>query len=263
MSRLEGKVAVVTGGARGIGRAIVSAFAAEGAVVHVADLVPLEPGTEAPGSVAAAQVDVSDSEQVRRFLDEVLASAGQIDILVNNVGIHLPASVIEATPEDFDRVFAVNVRSAYLTCHFLLPQMVERGVGSIVNVSSNGGLIGRPEDPLYNATKHALVGLTKSLAVAHAQQGIRVNAVCPGPVDTAIMRGAMSAEEFAERTPGLVASTPAARIAAAEEVATAVLFLASDESPAITGAALPVDGGKSAGVLTADRYRTDIRVQPT
>lgn len=122
------------------------------------------------------------------------------------------------------------------------------------------GLIGRPADPLYDASKHAITGLTKSMAVAYAQQGIRVNAVCPGPVDTPLMRGTMSDEEFQAKVPGFVASTPAARIARAAEVAAAVVFLAPDESPAVTGAALPVDGGKAAGVLPADRYRLDVEI---
>lgn len=257
MNRLTGKVALVVGGARGIGRAVVAAFVAEGAVVYVGDLEPLEPGMEPPGTVTARRCEASDPDQVRQLVEETMEAAGRVDILVNNVGMHLPVSVIDATPDDFDRVFAVNVKPAYLACHFLLPHLLQRGAGSIVNVSSNGGLVGRPADPLYNASKHALIGLTKSLALAYAQQGVRVNAVCPGPVDTKMMRGALSEQEFDAMVPQFVASTPAARIADPDEVAAAVVFLASDESPAVTGAALPVDGGKSAGVLTADRYRPD------
>jgi len=260
MGRLDGKIAVVFGGARGIGRAVVSAFAAEGAAVHVADLEPLEPGAEPAGSVSATRLDATDPQQVADFVQHAVTAAGRVDICVNNVGIHLPASVVEATPDDFDRIFTVNVKPAYLACHHLLPHMLARGAGSIVNVSSNGGLIGRPADPLYNASKHALIGLTKSLAVAYAQDGIRVNAVCPGSVETRMVRGDLTEAEYEQRVPQLVSSTPAARVARPSEVAAAVLFLASDESPAVTGAALPVDGAKSAGVLTADRYRFDIEV---
>jgi NAD(P)-dependent dehydrogenase (short-subunit alcohol dehydrogenase family) len=135
--------------------------------------------------------------------------------------------------------------------------MIERRSGSIITMSSNGGLIGRPGDPIYNASKHALIGLTRSLAVAYAHLGIRVNAVCPGPIDTPMLRGLVPEGEFERRVPALVASTPAARVGRADEVAQAVVFLGSDESAFITGAAIPVDGGKAAGVMPNDRYRID------
>jgi NAD(P)-dependent dehydrogenase (short-subunit alcohol dehydrogenase family) len=261
MPRLEGKVAVVFGAARGIGREIVRQFVAEGAFVHAADLLPLEPGNEPESSLRSAIVDASDPARVTAFLDGVMAHSGHVDILVNNAGIHLPKSVVESTPEEFDRIFAVNVKPAYLACRYLLPSMLERGRGSIINTSSNGGIMGRPADPLYNASKHAVVGLTKSLAVAYAQQGIRVNAVCPGAIDTPMLRASVSGsatpDEMVRRA---VASAPMARVAQASEVAAAVVFLASDESPFINGVALPIDGGKSAGQLTADRYRTDFTI---
>jgi NAD(P)-dependent dehydrogenase (short-subunit alcohol dehydrogenase family) len=261
MPRLEGKVAVVFGAARGIGREIVRQFVAEGAFVHAADLLPLEPGTEPESSLRSAIVDASDPEPVAAFLDSVMAHSGYVDVLVNNAGIHLPKSVVESTPEEFDRIFAVNVKPAYLACRYLLPSMLERGRGSIINTSSNGGIMGRPADPLYNASKHAIIGLTKSLAVAYAQQGIRVNAVCPGAIDTPMLRasvsGSVSPEDVVRRA---VASAPMARVAHASEVAAAVVFLASDESPFINGVALPIDGAKSAGQLTADRYRTDFTI---
>jgi NAD(P)-dependent dehydrogenase (short-subunit alcohol dehydrogenase family) len=256
--RLEGKVAVVIGGARGIGREIVRQFVAEGAYVHAADLRPLEPGSESPSRLASAQLDASDPAAVAAFLDGVLAASGYVDVLVNNAGIHLGASVIDTTPEDFDRIFNVNVKPAYLACRHLLPGMLARGRGSIINMSSNGGVMGRPSDPIYNASKHAVVGLTKSLAVAYGQQGIRVNAICPGAIDTPMLRGTIPADApLAEMTHRFIANTPMARIAKTSEVAAAAVFLASDESPFINGVALPIDGGKSAGVLTADRYRMD------
>lgn len=258
MNRLLGKSAVVFGGAQGIGRAIVAAFVAEGATVYASDIKAIEPGEEKAEQLQTAIVDAADPAQVAAYVAGVLASAGHIDILVNNVGIHLPKSILEAEPEDFDRVFNVNVKTAYLACRALVPHMLERRRGSIINLSSNGGVIGRPADPLYNASKHAVLGLTKSLAVAYAQHGLRINAVCPGAVDTAMLRGGITDQaEYERRIPSFVASTPAARVAQTSEVAAAVVFLASDESPAINGIALPIDGAKSSGVMSGDRYRLD------
>lgn len=258
MNRLLGKHAVVFGGAQGIGRAIVASFVAEGATVYASDIKPIEPGDEPAERLRTATVDASDAAQVAAYVDGVLAETGHVDILVNNVGIHLPRSVIDAEPDDFDRVFNVNVKTVYLACRALVPHMLERRRGSIINLSSNGGVIGRPADPLYNASKHAVIGLTKSMAVAYAQHGLRVNAVCPGAVDTAMLRGGITDQaEYEQRIPAFVASTPAARVAHTSEVAAAVVFLASDESPAINGIALPIDGAKSSGVMTSDRYRLD------
>lgn len=258
MPRLEGKVAVVFGAARGIGREIVRQFVAEGASVYAADLLPLEAGSEPVDSLVAVQLDASDPIAVATFLNDVLAAAGHVDVLVNNAGIHLGRSVIDTTPEEFDRIFRVNVKPAYLACRHLLPGMIARGRGSIINMSSNGGVIGRPGDPIYNASKHAVVGLTKSLAVAHGQQGIRVNALCPGAIDTPMLRSTIPADApFVDMIPQFVATTPMARVARTSEVAAAAVFLASDESPFINGVALPIDGGKAAGVLSNDRYRLD------
>ena len=247
MNRLLGKHAIVFGGAQGIGRAIVAAFVAEVAVVYASDIRPIEPGDEPTERMRTATVDASNPAEVAAYLDEVFADAAGVDILVNNVGIHLPKSIIDAEPDDFDRVFNVNVKTVYLACRAVVPHMLERRRGSIVNLSSNGGVIGRPTDPLYNASKHAVIGLTKSMAVAYAQYGLRINAVCPGAVDTAMLRGGITDQaEFDQRVPAFVASTPAARVARTSEVASAVVFLASDASGLMTGASLVVDGGWTA-----------------
>lgn len=254
MPRLAEKIAVVIGAARGIGQQVVNQFVAEGATVYAADLLPME----STDMVHATQLDATDQAALRAFLDNALAGTGYVDILVNNAGIHLPKSILDTTPEDFDRVFGVNIKPMFLACKHVLPSMLARGRGSIVNTSSNGGIMGRPGDPIYNASKHAIIGLTKSLAVAYAQQGVRVNAVCPGAIDTPMLRASVpGAGPYEEMIPKFVSNTPAARVAHASEVASAILFLASDESPFITGVALPIDGGKSAGQLTPDRYRTD------
>ncbi len=258
-ARLENKVVVVFGGARGIGFASVQACLREGAVVATGDVRPPSEDLGDPDRVVFREVDATDPLQIIGFIDSVFERYGRIDVLFNNVGRNLPKAILDVEPEDFDDIFRVNVKSAYLGCRAVLPKMIQRRAGSIVNMSSNGGIIGRPADPVYNATKHAVVGLTRSLAVAYAHLGIRVNAICPGPIDTPMLRElAASDQEFIERLPLFVATTPAARMGQADEVAQSVVFLASDESRFITGAALPIDGGKAAGVMPIDRYRTDL-----
>ncbi|MGE0217902.1 SDR family NAD(P)-dependent oxidoreductase [Mycolicibacterium sp.] len=255
MGRLDGKVAVVTGAARGIGLATVRRFVEEGATVYASD-------------IAAAQeifdksrhhhgiVDATDETAVGDFYADVLAREGRLDVLFSNVGIHLSKALPETTVGEFDRIFDVNVKSAFLSIRAALPAMLDRRSGSVIVTSSNGGLMGRPNDPVYNATKHALVGLVKSLAVRYASHGIRFNSVNPGAIDTDMLRGSVGGtEEIAEKR--AVASTPATRTATATEVANAVVFLASDETPFINGVALAVDGAKSAGALSADRYSLD------
>ena len=262
--RLQGKVAVVTGGAQGIGRAVVEALAREGARVAVADLRDATDAVEACGGEAfQLRTDVTDEAAFAALIEAAAVRFGGIDILVNNAGVTLARPIADTTVADFDRVMAANVRSVFLGCKLILPHLRARGGGSVVNMSSNGGLIGRPGDPVYNASKHAVVGLTRSLAVAYAAENIRFNAVCPGPIDTDMMwGGAATAAEREAALPRIVATCPMARAADAAEVAAAVLFLASDESRFITGAALPVDGGKAAGVMPGDRYRTDFAVNP-
>ncbi|MDT8911626.1 SDR family oxidoreductase [Amycolatopsis sp. PS_44_ISF1] len=255
MGRLAGKVAVVFGGARGIGLATVREFAAEGAKVFASDI--REPESPVEG-VEFSLADATDEEQVANFVAGALAVAGRIDVLVNNVGIHLAKPLAETTLEEFDHIFALNVRAAFLGTRAVLPHMIEQRAGSIVTTSSNGGMMGRPADPVYNATKHALVGLMKSIAVAHAHQGIRANTVNPGAIDTDMLRSTLaSPDDFEAKQHQLVASTPAARVGEAWEVAKAIVFLAGDESRFISGAVLPVDGAKAAGAMPSNRYSLD------
>jgi NAD(P)-dependent dehydrogenase (short-subunit alcohol dehydrogenase family) len=255
MGRLADKVAVVFGGARGIGLATVKEFLAEGATVFASDI--REPAQKlAFVNYTHTIVDATDETQVGEFVLGVLTKAGRIDVLVNNVGIHLGKPLADTTLAEFDNIFALNVRAAFLGTRAVMPHMIERKAGSIITTSSNGGLMGRPGDPVFNATKHALVDMMKSIAVAHAHQGIRANTVNPGAIDTDMLRGTLaSPEEFETKQHQLVASTPAARIGEAwEEDAKAVVFLAGDESRFISGIALPIDGAKAAGAMPGNRY---------
>lgn len=257
MGRLADKVAVVFGGARGIGLATVKEFLAEGATVYASDI--REPAEKLDHeNYSHSIVDATDENDVDTFVQDVLTHAGRIDVLFNNVGIHLGKPLADTTLDEFNNIFALNVRAAFLATRAVLPGMIERKAGSIVTTSSNGGVMGRPGDPIYNATKHALVGLTKSIAVAHAHQGIRANTVNPGAIDTDMLLGTLATpEDFEAKQHALVASTPAARIGEAWEVAKAVVFLASDESRFINGAVLPIDGAKAAGAMPNNRYSLD------
>lgn len=258
MGRLAGKVAVVFGGARGIGLATVKEFVAEGATVFTSDI--REPAETVEGA-RQSLVDATDERQVDEFVRGVVAETGRIDVLFNNVGIHLGKPLVDTTLAEFDDIFALNVRAAFLGIRAVLPHMIANKAGSIVTTSSNGGVMGRPGDPVYNATKHALVGMTKSIAVAHAHQGIRANTVNPGAIDTDMLRGTLSSpEEFEAKQHQLTASTPAARVGEAWEVAKAVVFLASDESRFINGVALPIDGAKAAGAMPGNRYSLDFEL---
>jgi NAD(P)-dependent dehydrogenase (short-subunit alcohol dehydrogenase family) len=260
MGRLDDKVAVVFGGARGIGLATVKEFLAEGATVFASDV--REPAEKLEYvDYTHTIIDATDETQVGQFVLDVLTKAGRIDVLFNNVGIHFGKPLADTTVDEFDHIFALNVRTAFLGTRAVLPHMIDRKAGSIITTSSNGGVMGRPGDPVYNATKHALVGMMKSLAVAHAHQGIRVNTVNPGAIDTDMLRSTLaSPEDFEAKQHQLVASTPAARVGEAWEVAKAVVFLASDESRFISGVALPIDGAKAAGAMPGNRYSLDFEL---
>lgn len=263
--RLQNKVAVITGGASGMGRAAAEMFAREGAKVAIGDINDageVVAGIESAGGEALHQiVDTAEGDQVLGLIDAAVERWGGLDVLYNHAGIGLSGPITDVEGDDFDRLFAVNVKGVYWGCKHAIPHLLARGGGSIINMSSNAGLVGRAGDPLYSASKHAVVGLTKSLAVTYAHQNIRINAVCPGPIDTAALwRGTETEEERQARVPGILATCPAARIASADEVASAVLFLASDESRFINGVALAIDGAKAAGIMPIDRYRLDFPI---
>ncbi|MGE3691494.1 MAG: SDR family NAD(P)-dependent oxidoreductase [Novosphingobium sp.] len=237
MQRFAGKVAIVTGGARGIGGASAARLAAEGAQVLVADLG--KPAALPPGA-QFLQTDVTDGVQVRAAVDTALESWGRLDVLVNNAGIGALGDT-EGTDEAlWDKVFAVNVRAIYLFCHAAIPAMRQGGGGAIVNIASISGLFGDYGMAAYNASKGAAVNYTRSLALDCAQHNIRVNAVCPGLVATDMSNAALAnpvdRDFWFERI-------PLGRAAMPEEIAAAVAFLASDDASYMTGAMVPVDGG--------------------
>jgi NAD(P)-dependent dehydrogenase (short-subunit alcohol dehydrogenase family) len=253
---LTGRTAVVTGGECGIGRATARLLASCGAAVFVGDVL-LRAENEQPFAqlrIARQVCDVRLEADVERLLDAAVAATGRLDILVNNAGVGLVKQIPDVTEEEWDRVLDINLKGAFLGCKHAIPHLRRCGGGAIVNVASNAGLLPRAHDPVYSISKIALVGLTRSLALCHAPDKIRVNCVCPGPVgDTGMMNADLAtAPDPAALARQMIAASPLARahqrMITPDEVAQAVLYLVSDAAAMVTGTALAIDGGKSLGV---------------
>jgi NAD(P)-dependent dehydrogenase (short-subunit alcohol dehydrogenase family) len=255
MGRLDGKVVVITGAGRGIGREAAVLFSDEGASVCVAD-VSAEQGEETAAACREAffqPVDVADSASVEAMYAATAGRYGGIDVLYNNAGI-MPgddASVLETAPEAWDRVLDVNAKGVFLCCQHGIPHLLERGGGSVINVASFVALMGAATSQIaYTASKGAVLSLTRELAVEFARRGVRVNALCPGPVETPMLMRLFQDDPaaFERRRVHL----PMGRLAKAREIALGALFLAADESSYVTGATFLVDGGLTAAYVTAD-----------
>lgn len=254
--RFEGKVAVVTGAAGGIGRAACVRFAAEGASVVAVDLQGsdldgvLGAIHEVGGDAIIVPADVTRSDQVRGYVEAAIARFGRIDAFFNNAGIEGWVGPSTEYPEDiFDRVMAVNVKGVWLGMKYVVPEMRKAGGGAIVNTASVAGLGGTPNIIAYGASKHAVIGLTKSAALEFGPDRIRVNAICPSPIETRMMRSLERGmnPDNPEATKQLIAANiPLGRYGEPEEVAALVAFLCSDEARYISGGQYTIDGGSRA-----------------
>jgi 3-oxoacyl-[acyl-carrier protein] reductase len=244
VSRLSAKVAIVTGAASGIGRASAERFAAEGAAVVVADVAAsgesVAEGIRAGGGQAAfVRTDVASEADVDAMVAAAVDRFGRLDVLFNNAGVGTFVPFEQLDPETWDRIMAINLRSMYLSCRRALPHLrATRGV--ILNMASQSGLQGQPLNEAYCASKAGVILFTRSLAREVGPAGVRVNCICPGGIDTPLLRGFVDA---AGKSPADVQRPPIGRLGMPEDVAAAALFLVSDESSFITGVALPVDGG--------------------
>jgi NAD(P)-dependent dehydrogenase (short-subunit alcohol dehydrogenase family) len=250
--RLADKVAIITGAGGGMGRVAAQMFAAQGAKVVVAEFAEA-PGEEtvslvrdAGGEASFVRADVSDEGSARGMVDHAVATYGRVDILYNNAGVMPEAdhSVIDTDVATWDQVMAVNVRGVFLGCKYAIPRMVEQGSGSVINVASFVALVGCsvPQDA-YTASKGAIISLTRSLAVQFGPNGVRSNAICPGPIETPLLLDWLVKDEEAKRI--RLARNPTGRFGKPEEIVNMAIYLASDESRFTNGASLVVDGGIS------------------
>jgi NAD(P)-dependent dehydrogenase (short-subunit alcohol dehydrogenase family) len=250
MSKFEGKVSVVTGAGSGIGRATALAFAREGASVAVADILEQDNQETARmimdlgGHALAITCDVARNDDVRRALDETVKTFGRLDFAFNNAGIEYafkPAA--EITEEEWDRIIDIDLRGVFLCMKHEIPLMLKQGGGAIVNTSSGAGVKGFKGGAAYVPAKHGVVGLTKAAALDYAQSNIRINAVCPGIIDTSMMQRFSGGTPEGRQT--VIAQEPVGRMGTPDEIAAAVVWLCSDAASFVVGSAMVVDGGQT------------------
>lgn len=251
MTKLESKVALVTGAGRGLGAAVCKWMIKEGATVVAADIVPSQGqrcADELGEQASFIELDVTNEQSWDSAVSAIMEKFGRIDVLVNNAGLVWIAPLIDTSLEDYQRLVAVNQTGPYLGMRAVLPAMIKAGRGSIVNVSSMNGIRGMPGESIYSATKHAVIGMTRSVALEVAESGIRVNAVCPGAMDTPMLEEVDLGADGKSTAEALAPLVPFKRVATAAEVAEVVGFLASDAASYCSGAEFVADGAWTSGL---------------
>jgi 3-oxoacyl-[acyl-carrier protein] reductase len=253
--RFANKVVLVTGGSQGIGEATCQRFAAEGATVAVVASSSLDKAqrvvdaiVDAGGHAKPFRCDVTSVQEIKSLVDSVLAAFGQIDVLVNSAGVFYPTRIGQTDEAMFDRMCDINLKGCFFVCNAVVPHMIARSAGKIVNVASTAGIIGRRDYPVYCATKAGVIQMGKAMAVALAPRGINVNTIAPGNVETPMNEDIRTLPEFAANRALIAERTPAKRLFAdPDDIAEAALFLASDAALSMHGAVMVIDNGVTVG----------------